>query len=172
MNTCFAMPCLTSLSLGANNHRNISARLAVGMVILDQLQLGSNKSFRPMARYQQESCRSRLVSFIGVVQPDNWLATSPNQKPDNNHHLGRNSGPKCQQKHVGVYARVCMHRKVLVAWPGSWPWLRGHINKNCGNVLHDDLACPNMATATWLHTLIINYYWSHGAIRTHQSVAI
>jgi hypothetical protein len=36
----------------------------------------------------------------------------------NNHHLGRNSGPKCQQKHVGVYVRVCMHRKVLVAWPG------------------------------------------------------
>jgi hypothetical protein len=48
------------------------------------------------------------------------------------------------------------HRKVHVAWPGSWPWRRGHINNNCGKVLHDDLACPNMASATWLHALIIN----------------
>jgi hypothetical protein len=114
------------------------------------------------------------------------------------------TSPECQQKHVGVYARDCMHGMFLVAsWPGSWPWRRGHINNNCGKVLHydlacpnmasatgrdqwrrglinnncgkvlhDDLACPNMASATWLHTWITNYYWSHGAIRTHQSGAI
>jgi hypothetical protein len=51
-------------------------------------------------------------------EADNWLATSPNLRPDDNHDLGRNSGPKYQQKHVGVYVRVCMQRKVLVAWSG------------------------------------------------------
>jgi hypothetical protein len=29
-------------------------------------------------------------------------------KPDNNHQLGRNSGPKCQHIYVRVYVRVCM----------------------------------------------------------------
>jgi hypothetical protein len=82
-------------------------------------------------------------------------------KPENNHHFGRS-----QQKHVGVYVHVCRHRKVLVDWPGPWPWRRGHINNNCGKLLHDDLASPNMASATWLHTWIINY-WSHGAISTN-----
>jgi hypothetical protein len=67
-----------------------------------------------------------------------------------------------------MYVCVCMHRKVLVAWPGSWPWRPSHINNNSGKVLHDNFACPNMASATWLHTWIINYYWSHGAIRTHH----
>jgi hypothetical protein len=82
------------------------------------------------------------------------------------------SWPECQQIHVGTNVHVCMHWKVLVGWPVSWPWRRGHINNNCGKVLHDDLACPNMASATWLHTWIIKYYRSHGAIRTHQSRAI
>jgi hypothetical protein len=79
-------------------------------------------------------------------------------------HLGRNSGPKYHQIHVGVYVRACMHRKILVAWPGSWPLRRGHINNNCGKLLHDDLACPNMASATRLHTWTINWLlvtWSN-----------
>jgi hypothetical protein len=91
---------------------------------------------------------------IVLSSRDNWLATLPNLKPDNNHHLGRNSGPKCQQKHVRVYVRVCMHRKVLVAWPGSWPWRRGHIINNCGKVLDGDLACSNIVSAA---LLIINF---------------
>jgi hypothetical protein len=86
----------------------------------------------------------------------NWVDTSPNLKPDNNHHLGRNSRPKYQQKHVRVYVRVCMHRKVRVAWPGWWPWRLGHININCGKVLHDDVACPNMASACYMITYINN----------------
>jgi hypothetical protein len=53
-------------------------------------------------------------------------------------------------KNTWVCTCVCMHRKDLVAWPGSWPWRRGHINNNCGKVLHDDVACPNMASATWI----------------------
>jgi hypothetical protein len=75
--------------------------------------------------------------------------------------FGRNSGPKCQQKHVGVYVRVSLYRKM--AWP--WPWRPGHINNNCGKVLHDDLAWPNMASATWLRTWIIK----HLLVHTEQS---
>jgi hypothetical protein len=79
--------------------------------------------------------------------------------PDNNHHLGRNSGPNVKKMWVCTCVFACIEKSSLV-------------NNNCGNVLHDDVACPNMASATWLHKWIITYNWSHGAIRTHQSRAI
>jgi hypothetical protein len=115
--------------------------------------------------------QSSIWKSITILKTLAWqlacYVTKP--KPDTNHHLGRSG--RNVNKNVRVCGCVCvrcMHSNVLVAWSGSLPWRRGHIKNNCGKLLHDDLACPNMASATWLHTCIINYYWSHGAIRTHQ----
>jgi hypothetical protein len=58
------------------------------------------------------------VTTTGLLRHDNWLATSPNIKPDNKHHLGPEFRPEMSTKHVRVYVRVCMHRKFLEAWPG------------------------------------------------------
>jgi hypothetical protein len=96
--------------------------------------------------------------IVRVLFHHGWYVIE--SKASNNHHLGPEFRPECQQKHV----RVCMHGKVLVAWLGSWPWWRGHINNNCRKILHDDLACPNMASVdviTYMNNKLLLVTWSN-----------
>jgi hypothetical protein len=88
--------------------------------------------------------------WMTLTWPLAWYVTE--SKPDNNHHLGRNSGPNVGKN---TWVCTCMFACIeMSSWLESWPWGLGHINNNCGKVLHDDLACTNMASATWLHTWI------------------
>jgi hypothetical protein len=94
--------------------------------------------------------------------PDNWLDTSPNLKPYNNHqprhHLGSEFRPEMSTNTwVCTCVFACIERS---SWldPGRDHGDGVTFNNNCGKGLHDDLACPNTTSTMWL---IINYYNSH-----------
>jgi hypothetical protein len=94
------------------------------------------------------------------------LRHRPNQKPD---HLGQNSDPKCQQKYVGVYVFACIERS---SWldsgrdHGDEVTLKIIVEKYFTMTLHAQI-CPVLRDY-----IQIKYYWSHGAIRPHQSRTI
>jgi hypothetical protein len=83
--------------------------------ILESLHQGLCISFRP----RKDTRLLLYKSTTGLIRHRIKSQITPLSWPE--------FRPECQQKHVGVYVRVCVHRKVLVAWPGSWPWRR-HIN--------------------------------------------
>jgi hypothetical protein len=104
----------------------------------------------PTSPHRRPVVNPRSYAKVGILLAWQlaWYVTESSQIT----HLGRNSG-----RNVSKNTWVCT---CVFACIERSSWLdpcRDHgdevtLNNNCGKVLHDDIACPNMGSATWLHT--------------------